>query len=326
MRKPFRSAVLALILLGGPATTASAQPTFESAGERALGMAGAFVAIADDASAAHWNPSGLATGSPAGMTAGWLRSGVGRGDAPATTEARRAQGSFTAVGTWPLGVSFGTFNLTALREDLNGQLATDTLRTSQFGATILQTVTQGLVVGSTLRYVRGEVVTAPFEGGSVDEALSRTDDLDGERTGAFDLDVGVMADMQKVRVGLTLKNLRSPTFGDVAVRQITLPRQTRLGLAVLPTDGLTIAVDMDLETVDFVGDPHRMVAIGGEVHLGGRILARSGVRWSIEGARRLVAAAGMSVALRQSFWLDGHYMQGRSGEDREFGVAVRAGL
>ena len=101
-----------------------------------------------------------------------------------------------------------------------------------------------------------------------------------------------MADMQRVRVGLTFKNLQSPTFGDVAVRQITLPRQTRLGVAVLPTDGLTIAVDMDLETVDFVGDPHRMVAIGGEARLGGRILARSGVRWSIEGASRLVAAAG----------------------------------
>jgi hypothetical protein len=326
MPKPFQGAVLALILLGGLSRGAGAQATFESAGERALGMAGAFVAVADDASSAHWNPAGLATGRPASMTFGWLRGDVGRGDAPVTTDARRVRGSFTAVGTWPLGVSFGTFDLTAIREGLDGELVTETLKTSQFGATILQTVAQGLVVGSTLRYVRGEVVTAPSGGGSVDDALSRTDDVDAERTGAFDFDVGVMADMQKVRVGLTLKNLRSPTFGDVAVRELTLPRQTRLGVAVLPTDGLTIAVDMDLETVDFVGDPHRMVAIGGEARLGGRLLARSGVRWSIEGARRLVAAAGLSVALRQEFWLDGHYTQGRGGDDREFGVAIRAGL
>lgn len=326
MRKPFPGAWLVLILLGGLSSAAEAQPTFESAGERALGMAGAFVAVADDASSAHWNPAGLATGAPAGMTAGWLHGGIGRGDAPATSEARRVRGSFTAVGTWPLGVSFGTFNLTAVREGLDGQLVTETLRTNQYGATILQTVAQGLVVGSTLRYVRGEVVAAPFEGGSVDEAMSRTDDLDGDRTGAFDFDVGVMADMQRVRVGLTLKNLQSPTFGDVAVREITLPRQTRLGVAVLPTDGLTLAVDLDLETVDFVGDPYRMVAIGGEAQLGARILARSGVRWSIEGARRFVAAAGMSVALRRAFWLDGHYRQSRGGEDREFGVAMRAGL
>ena len=326
MRKRFQGALLALILLGGFPRGAEAQATFESAGERALGMAGAFVAVADDASSSHWNPAGLATGSPAGMTAGWLRSETGRGDAPATSEARRIRSSFTSVGTWPLGVSFGRFELTAIREGAGGELTTETLKTTQYGATILQTVTQGLVVGSTFRYVRGEVVTAPSEGGSAEEALSRTDDLEGERTGAFDFDVGVMADMQRVRVGLTLKNLQSPTFGDVAVRQLTLPRQTRLGLALLPTDGLTIAVDIDLETVDFVGDPHRMVAIGGEAHLGGRVLARSGVRWSIEGARRFVAAAGMSVALRRAFWLDGHYTQGRGGDDREFGVAVRAGL
>ena len=32
-------------------------------GTRAAGMAGAFVAVADDATAVYWNPAGIATGS-----------------------------------------------------------------------------------------------------------------------------------------------------------------------------------------------------------------------------------------------------------------------
>jgi hypothetical protein len=326
MQSVLGRASLALILLGGLSTAARAQPTFESAGERALGMGGAFVAVADDASSAHWNPAGLATGAPAGMTVGWLRAGTARGDDPAAAGTRRLRGTYTSLGTLPLGISYGTFKLTALGEGVDGGLSASTLRTSQFGVTILQSVADGLVVGSTVRYLRGDVVTAPFEGGSVDDALSLTDDLEGKRSGSFDLDLGAMADMRRVRVGLTLKNLRSPTFGDVAIRRITLPRQTRLGVALLPTDGLTIALDMDLETVDLLDDPHRMVAIGGEARLAQRLLARSGVRWSIEGARRFVAAAGMSVSIRRGLWLDGHYTQNRRGDDREFGVALRAGL
>ena len=43
------------------AAPAAAQ-TFEIVGTRAAGMGGAFVAVADDASATYWNPGGLALG------------------------------------------------------------------------------------------------------------------------------------------------------------------------------------------------------------------------------------------------------------------------
>ncbi len=44
--------------------TASAQAqTFGGVGTRAEGMGGAFVAVADDASAVYWNPAGIATGA-----------------------------------------------------------------------------------------------------------------------------------------------------------------------------------------------------------------------------------------------------------------------
>jgi hypothetical protein len=43
--------------------TAVGAQAFETLGTRAAGMGGAFVAVADDASAIYWNPGGLASGA-----------------------------------------------------------------------------------------------------------------------------------------------------------------------------------------------------------------------------------------------------------------------
>src|SRR5438477_10748355 len=55
-----RAAIAAMLLMS--ASTADAQ-SYESVGIRAQGMAGAFVAVADDATATWWNPAGLAAGA-----------------------------------------------------------------------------------------------------------------------------------------------------------------------------------------------------------------------------------------------------------------------
>jgi hypothetical protein len=317
--------VVTLVSVGPLAGRASAQP-FESAGVRALGMGGAFVAVADDATATHWNPAGLVTGGPAGMTLSWVRARSGPPDSAVRPGAWKSSGSLTSLGTWPLGLSYGTFSLTRVDDVTGTDAAIRSLRTSQFGVTILQSVVDGIVVGSTLRYMRGDVVSIATSDRTIGAALNAADDVDGDRSGAFDLDVSLMMDMRRVRLGATWKNLRTPTFGEGEEIEITIPRQTRIGLAVLPVDGLTLAVDLDLETVDLLGDPRRMAAIGGEARLAPRLAVRSGVRWSVAGARRLVGSGGASVALRPGLWLDGHYTQGERAEDREFGVAFRAGL
>jgi hypothetical protein len=289
-------------------------------------MGGAFVGVADDATATHWNPAGLVAGGPAGMTASWYRSRSTEEDEPTHPGPGRRSGAYTSVATWPVGVSYGSFKLSRLLGTVDGDVRVATLRTSHFGVTILQSIVEGLVVGSTLKYVRGGVVSSASQDETVGDAFERADDLEGDRSGAFDLDVGVMFDMRRLRVGLTWKNLTSPTFDDVATTAITLPRQTRLGVGIFPVDGLTFAMDIDLETVDFQGDARRTFALGGEAELGGRFAVRSGVRWSLEGASRLIGAAGVSFGLRPGLWLDGHYSQSRHDEDREFGVAMRAGL
>lgn len=58
-----RCSVLAALLLVAPAAAAqvnvNSSPNVVGSGARALGMGGAFVAVADDATAASWNPAGL---------------------------------------------------------------------------------------------------------------------------------------------------------------------------------------------------------------------------------------------------------------------------
>ena len=322
--RPVLAAVAGVLVLW--ASPASAQHVFESVGERALGMGGAFVAVADDATAVHWNPAGLVTGPAAGMTIGWGWFQIGNQDTVPVPGPARRRGNLTSLGTWPLGLAYGRFETSRLVEGPGGETLAETLQTSQYSATILQSVTTGLIVGSTLKYVRGHVAEALAEGGSARDALGIAADLEGRRRGRFDLDLGVMANIAPLRVGLTLKNLRTPSFGDLRTPENTLPRLARLGVALLPSDGLTLAMDLDLNTVDLRDGLRRMFAVGGEGRVGRRLMVRAGGRLDLEGAREPVGAVGLSVAFRVGVWLDAHYAQGQHDEQREFGAALRAGF
>ena len=90
-------------------------PHLSPTGERALGMGGAFVAVADDATATHWNPAGLVHGGPAGMTIGWSRFQSGNQDQLVTPGPSRRGIGFTSLGSWPVGISYGHFEMTNLR-------------------------------------------------------------------------------------------------------------------------------------------------------------------------------------------------------------------
>jgi hypothetical protein len=305
---------------------AAAQHVFESVGERALGMGGAFVAVADDATAVHWNPAGLVAGPAAGMTIGWHRFQIGNPDSALQAGPARRRATLTSLGTWPLGLAYGRFETSRLIEDADGMVVAETLQTSQYSATILQSATTALVIGSTLKYVRGHAAQVPVSGATVGDGLSRAGDLEAPRHGRFDLDMGVMANLAPLRIGLTWKNLRSPSFGEIRRPENTLPRQARLGVAILPSNGLTLAMDLDLNTVDLRDGLRRMFAIGGEGRVGRRLLVRAGGRADLEGAREPVGAVGLSVGLRTGVWLDAHYAQGRHDEQREFGAALRAGF
>ncbi len=322
----FRRAAAISLLLGGLAPApAAAQLVYESVGIRALGMAGAFVAVADDATATFWNPAGLPSGGPAGMTVEWNRFQTGNYGGPPVPGPTLRNSSFYSLGSWPLGVSYGRLRTNWLASGTPGQPLGESLQVFHLGGTIVQTIAPGVVLGSTLKYLHGTFVTGPSGGPTAGDALSQAQALEGDGQAKFDFDVGLMADIKMVRLGLTSRNLTEPAFKDAAGNVIHLERQTRAGVAFLPTSGLTFALDVDLDTVDLRDGLRRNIALGGESHLSSRVALRGGVRWNLEGDHQPVGAVGLGVGLRARLWLDGYYTQSRRVEDRGFGIGLRAG-
>lgn len=316
----------AVVLTALPSLSFAQQP-IETVGARALGMGGAFVAVADDASATFWNPAGLATGGPAGVTIGWVdfRTGNQKGD-PAVGLTRR-HSYFSSLGTWPLGVSIGRISDTRVTAVEGRTSRTQTLATNHYGVNVLQTVIEGLVVGANLKWVRGTVSEAAGSGLSAAAVFDEATETSSHTSNVFDLDLGMMADLNKVRLGLVVKNVRQPDFTNVAGIATRLPREVRAGVAVMPKTGLTLALDMDLDTVDLWDGPRRMIAIGGEDRLTQRLVARAGVRWNLkDDTRRPVYSVGSSVRVSKSLWLDAHYTHGDITRDRGFGAALRTGF
>jgi hypothetical protein len=305
----------------------SAQEAFESAGGRALGMAGAFVAVADDATAVYWNPAGLATGKGMGMTVEWLNVQTGPQDGPPVPGPTQRSSKFISLGTMPLGLSYGNYRDNALVAQPLGDTRLETLTTRQYGATVLQTVTPGVVVGTTLKFVRGTATYGPANQGSISDAFGHAGDLEGPTSNHFDLDIGAMMDMHVARLGFTMRNALQPEFHDPAGAIVMLKRQARVGLAVVPGGGLTLALDVDLNHAVLPDGPRRVLAFGGEKQLGSRFAVRAGIRRNLEGIHQVVTAVGASVAIRQGFWVDTHYTRGRDlNGDREMSIGTRVGF
>src|SRR5262245_65286847 len=109
-----RSSLSVRLLLAAAALVVSCHPAraqlYESVGIRAQGMGGAFVAVADDATAGWWNPAGLASGALFNMV-------IERGQAEAPSDlqpidpARREGATGFAIAFPALGLSYYTLRI-----------------------------------------------------------------------------------------------------------------------------------------------------------------------------------------------------------------------
>ena len=308
---------------------------YEAVGTRAQGMAGAFVAVADDASATWWNPAGLATGAYFG---GLLEKA--RLEQPADPVGReprwRSEGQSVAAAFPAMGISYYRFHINEIRtttggesggrqeEGVPGELRAT--RLTAFGATFGQSLGRHVVVGSTVRLVRAGIATSVDAGDS--DPVSAAADLAVPVQTRGDIDLGLMLTAGHLRLAGVLKHAGRPVFATDAGR-LELERQGRVGLAITSgksgsASGAVLAVDMDVtKTATATGDSQR-IAVGGEGWMRGRAFGlRAGISANRVGDKAVTTSIGLSTALRKSTYIDGVLTNGRDRSLNGWGVSLR---
>jgi hypothetical protein len=316
-------------LLLGWAAAAGAQ-SFEAVGTRAAGMGGAFVAVADDASAAYWNPAGFASGNIFSIV---LDRQTSKSDPAVPEGARQGSGLLFAMGMPALGVSYYQVRSSVIAKagrkagttDTEGadEVRLDTLITHNTGATLLQSIRTGLAVGATLKLVRGIASSNVVPDGARGSLLAQASELEGRASSRFDTDIGVMASGSLLKVGLTVRNLTNPRFETAAGDALRLSRQARAGVAVVPVDGWVVDADLDLtRTAARLGDV-REFAAGTEGRLGRKAFVRGGFRVNTAGTSQAAVAAGASYMVAGSVLIDANVTAGAAQAARGWGISAR---
>jgi|KBSMisStandDraft_5_1062788.scaffolds.fasta_scaffold26403_2 hypothetical protein len=301
MGRTFRLVVCALVLCP-PAAMAQ---RFDDVGVRAQGMGGAFVAVADDATATWWNPAGLAYGlTLVDLSASILKDG-GRSIAlgfPSLglsyyrIKIRQIPSAIPTTGTSPSG-----------RQDngaVGSDLSSDAFGLSQFGATVGQSLTRHFVLATTFK---------------LENALDDT---------RADIDVGAMGAFGAMRVGVTVRNVRQPTFG-AGASAYELSRRARAGVALVhtssgPFDRIVVAVDADLTSSPVAGGDERVVAAGGEIWLRGRrVGVRGGGGFNALAGGEAFGAFGLTVVPYPRLNLDGAVTRGSDSTRDRWSLGVR---
>ena len=314
---------------------------FASVGTRALGMAGAFVAVADDATATYWNPAGLSQGAFMSLLIDYQRTERWLDPARSDTPAMDDSAAFVGLSTNSAGFSYYRLRTNQIarpitpdglpdptREDEEGEATVLSLITHHAALTGAQLLGPGVSLGSTLRYVRGSFGTAPVDpSAGVGDLLRQAADLNRKGKNEWDLDLGLMVGSPSISVGLVGRNLRQPTFTAPGGATIRMKRQVRAGFAVRPLTGLRVATDIDLTTAETIFGLRRGVAAGAEHWFSDWFALRGGARFNLEGDdSRPVGSFGLSVALSTGAYIDMQLTRGRDQLERGWSVAGRIGF
>jgi hypothetical protein len=275
--------------------------TFESVGTRAQGMAGAFVAVADDATATWWNPAGLASGAlfSAALERQWARE---------PNQDTTLGVSFTVPS---LGLSYYRLRTSAIRPNAaatqgagNSQLAGTPLPTfvvHELGATFGQSVGNHLVLASTVRLLRADQTTG-------------------------DIDLGGMVRLGVTRIGLVVKHLHEPGLTADGNQLTSFDRQVRVGAAYVPHPGkitVNAAFDADLTRTSTPYGDVRHLAGGAELWLQRVVGVRGGLSVNTVDDARPAGSAGVSVAVQRGVFVDAQITRGDDPIKEGWGVDFR---
>lgn len=315
-RNPALTAVLLLVTI---VATAGAQ---SSVGTRARGMAGAFTAVADDATAVYWNPAGIATGSFVSAVIDFGQSEVTR-QMPEMADIQRDKTMFVGVSATAIGLAYyryATYGIDRAEPAVTGSSSREevgrsvqAVTTSVAGVSLLQSISEHLVVGATPKWVRGTLA-------------------DDSSADAFDIDAGAMYYQDRFRLGLVARNLTTPaiaqaTAGQPSEGEVELEREMRAGIAWgsgwTGISRVIVSMDADLLSRETPEGDRRDVAGGVETWwLEQRLGLRGGASRSTIGDPRAAFAAGISAGLKPGMLLEAHVVRGHSAE-RSWSVGAR---
>lgn len=332
LEKLRNSALIAVLLAVGLAVPASAQM---APGVRAQGLAGAFTAVADDASAVYWNPAGIATGA---LVSGVADFGEATQipDAPQTMAAKRDTTGMVAFSASALGFAYyrmATYTAEPAvvglpsREEVGRSV--HAVVTGVIGVSLLQSLSEHFVVGVTPKWVRGAVREGVSAKLNADDALDSAADLEGPTDTRFDVDASVMVHANRFRFGVMGRNLTTPEFelNGVEGNVVEIDRQVRIGGAWgsgwSGISRVVVAVDGDVTTQRSATGDRRDLAAGVETWwFKQRIGLRGGARRSTVGESRSVFAGGASAGLTAGLFVDAQVTYGRD-DQRGWSIGAR---
>ena len=252
-------------------------------GARALGMGGAYTAIADDGSAAYWNPAGITQ-----VHTGLVLQGGGRGDwqtmdALAKQDPSLVDGNFGLVGAAGLTFEHWAFNVRTKLEagEVTGGTTARINRATEGALTLAAECTELLAVGVNAKYLALEEETFTA-GGSAGKA----------KAGGLAADLGALVKVGKlVRAGAVVKDY--PLTGmKLAGEPYELPTRLVLGGAVkVPLLGMVVAADLETP-LQGEGDP--LFHVGLEQPILGILFLRTG-GYQRAGGFNLTAGGGLKL-------------------------------
>ena len=326
---------LTLLSIALATAVPAAAQTFESAGIRAQGMAGA-----DDSSATWWNPAGLAGGA--------YFNGIVEFDhldePPDEADpggARRTQIGGVSAAIPSLGLSYYHFRVSEIRPNANANalqvpsrqdqgpeapqgVVLQSLAVHQVGVTVGQSLGDHLVLGTTVKLLSGSSASSVAAGATLDDAAQ----LEGESSFTASFDVGAIVKVGPANAAIVVRNVTEPSFGDGTAR-MSLPRDVRVGVSgtTEPAGGpaaLTFAADADLTVTHGAGGDLRHLAAGAEswwFHR--RVGVRAGVSGNTVGAARLGPSVGASIAVGSGMYAEAAVTGGADASRRGWGIGFR---